>query len=109
MARPKWNGKRIDKEIGIVSLLVGGVGEWVGISLHLCIAGGKDRDGRLSRGLAGTSCRRWRRDEASPSFYKPLSLPGLILTADEANRKYLYSKLETLANRQGRKSVEVER
>ena len=30
------------------------------------IAGGKDRDGRLS-GLAGTSCRRWRRDEASPS------------------------------------------
>ena len=30
------------------------------------IAGGKDRDGRLS-GLAGTSCRRWRRGEASPS------------------------------------------
>ena len=30
------------------------------------IAGGKDRDGRLS-GLAGTSCRRRRRGEASPS------------------------------------------
>ena len=30
------------------------------------IAGGKDRDGRLS-GLAGTSCRQWRRGEASPS------------------------------------------
>ena len=30
------------------------------------IAGGKDRDGRLS-GLAGTSCRRWRRGEASLS------------------------------------------
>ena len=30
------------------------------------IAGGKDREGRLS-GLAGTSCRRWRRGEASPS------------------------------------------
>ena len=30
------------------------------------IAGGKDWDGRLS-GLAGTSCRRRRRGEASPS------------------------------------------
>ena len=30
------------------------------------IAGGKDREGRLS-GLAGTSCRRRRRGGASPS------------------------------------------
>ena len=36
--RVKWNGKRIDKEIGIMSMsarsaqrTLGGVGEWVGI------------------------------------------------------------------------------
>ena len=46
------------------NVLVGGIGEWVGN-----IAGGKDRDERLS-GLAGTSCRQWRRGEASPSSFR---------------------------------------
>ena len=36
MTRPKWNDKRVDKEIGIMStrnVLVGDVGEWVGLEL----------------------------------------------------------------------------
>ena len=38
------------------------------------IAGGKDRGGKPS-GLAGTSCREWRRGSASPS---PSVLPTLL-------------------------------
>ena len=76
---PRWNGKRIDKEIGLMSARSAQRTRWrrwrMGrdISLQRCnLAGGKDRDGRLS-GLAGTSCRRWRRGKASPSSSSKIS------------------------------------
>ena len=63
---PRWNGKRIDKEIGLMSARSAQRTRWRRWRMGRDIAGGKDRDGRLS-GQAGTSCRRWRRGEASPS------------------------------------------
>ena len=66
MTRPKWDGKRIDKEIGIMSARSAQRTRWRRWRMGRDIAGGKDREGRLS-GLAGTSCRRRRRGGASPS------------------------------------------
>ena len=62
---PRWYGKRIDKEIGIMSARSAQRTRWRRWRMGRDIAGGKDRDGRLS-GLAGTSCRQWRRGEAPP-------------------------------------------
>ena len=49
------------------------------------IAGGKDRDGRLS-GLAGSSCRRRRRGKVSPcSSSSSFAEQTITRTTDEAN------------------------
>ena len=71
MTRPKWNGKRIDKEIGIMSARSAQRTRWRRWRMGRDIAGRKDRDGRMS-GLAGTSCCEWRRGSASFSFFYEL-------------------------------------
>ena len=47
MTRPRWNGKRIDKEIGIMSARSAQRTRWRRWRMGRDIAGRKDRDGRM--------------------------------------------------------------